>query len=287
MNKRYLIICLLIFIGIQTWAQAPQDFIFKDRRLVFGLTTETLPDRMLDVRIGHHFGDFAGSAGGWQSFYGLENAADISIGLEYGLMENLTLALNRTKGAGPLRQLINFSGKWKFAHSEGDKPLAVALIATVTASTMEKSDNTAALNYFPKFGHRFVYHAELTGARKFSESFSLLGRIGYVHRNYVAVGDENELFVFGTGVRFKITPTLGILAEMDFPLSASRNEADSDYRIPLGFGLEWETKGGHVFQLNLQNSRGLIETDYLPYSTSSWSDGEFRLGFTISRLFKT
>jgi hypothetical protein len=28
-----------------------------------------------------------------------------------------------------------------------------------------------------------------------------------------------------------------------------------------------------------------METDYIPYTTSSWSEGEFRLGFTISRLF--
>ncbi len=287
MSKRTLLIYFLLFGGLSLSGQAPQDFIFKDRRLVFGHTTETLPHRMLDVRISHHFGDMAGSTGGWKTFYGLENAADIGIGVDYGLRKNITVGLSRTKGAGPLRQLVNFTGKWKFAHTEGEQPMAIALIGTFTTSTMEKSDNPVALNYFPKTGHRFVYHLELNAARKFSESFSLQGRVAYIHRNYVVVTDENELFSVGAGVRVKVSPTLSILGEMDFPLSASRNASDSDYHFPLGFGLEWETKGGHVFQVNLQNSRGLIETDYIPYSTSSWADGQFRLGFTISRLFKT
>ena len=54
--------------------------------------------------------------------------------------------------------------------------------------------------------------------------------------------------------------------------------------MPVGFGLEFDT-GGHVFQLNLTNAKGLSAADYIPYTNTKWSDGEFRLGFTISRLF--
>jgi hypothetical protein len=48
--------------------------------------------------------------------------------------------------------------------------------------------------------------------------------------------------------------------------------------------LEWDT-GGHVFQLNFTNATGIFETDYIPYTISNWGDGEFRMGFTISRWF--
>ena len=42
---------------------------FKDRWVINSYSVETLPKRKLDVRIAHRFGDFAGDAGGWQTFY--------------------------------------------------------------------------------------------------------------------------------------------------------------------------------------------------------------------------
>ena len=57
------------------------------------------------------------------------------------------------------------------------------------------------------------------------------------------------------------------------------------YFVPLSFGIEFGTGGGHVFQLNVTNARGISETDYIPYSFSNWADGQFRLGFTIARQF--
>ena len=63
-------------------------------------------------------------------------------------------------------------------------------------------------------------------------------------------------------------------------------EGNRDFHFPLGFGLEWETGGGHVFQMNFTNATGLVETDYIPYTTTSWLDGEYRFGFTIARKFR-
>ena len=42
---------------------------FKSVKVINMHSTETLPARTLDIRIGHKFGDLAGSAGGWQSFF--------------------------------------------------------------------------------------------------------------------------------------------------------------------------------------------------------------------------
>ena len=81
---------------------------------------ETLPKRKLDVRIFHRFGDLAGENGGFQTFYGLENASDVVIGLEYGVSDNLTVGLYRSKGAGALadgtsglRQVLNGIAKYR------------------------------------------------------------------------------------------------------------------------------------------------------------------------------
>jgi hypothetical protein len=49
--------------------------------------------------------------------------------------------------------------------------------------------------------------------------------------------------------------------------------------------MELET-GGHVFQVSLSNSSGLLENDMLAYSTERWDNGGFRMGFAIMRGFQ-
>ena len=58
-----------------------------------------------------------------------------------------------------------------------------------------------------------------------------------------------------------------------------------DLYNPIALGLEFDT-GGHIFQLNFTNSRGFGEAQYIPSTTSNISEGQFRVGFTISRVFK-
>jgi len=53
---------------------------------------------------------------------------------------------------------------------------------------------------------------------------------------------------------------------------------------PLGIGLEVET-GGHVFHVTFTNSTAILENQFIPYTTSSWTKGQFRWGFIISRTF--
>ena len=48
--------------------------------------------------------------------------------------------------------------------------------------------------------------------------------------------------------------------------------------------MEFET-GGHVFHLNLTNSAGIIENDYIPNTSESWLEGDFKMGFNIARVF--
>jgi hypothetical protein len=64
-----------------------------------------------------------------------------------------------------------------------------------------------------------------------------------------------------------------------------RGNTNAQYYPCLNIGYEIET-GGHVFTINLTNTQGLMEQDFLPYNSASWAKGQFRLGFTISRLFQ-
>ncbi len=269
--------------------QLPMFRTFRDRWVINSPSVETLPTRKLDARIVHRFGDIAGDAGGWPTLYGLENASDVAFGFEYGFTDQLTFGVARSKGAGPLRQLVSTSLKWRCL-SQGHRgaPLTVALFGLSTASTAGSSADPSSINYFEVFPHRLVHHVSLMAARRFTERFSLQLAGGVTHRNVVPSGDVNDLFHAGLSWRWQLSRVLGLIGEAAVPLNGAQAPFDrptgDNYRLPLGLGFEFDT-GGHVFQLNFTNATGIMPTDYLPYTRSDWSDGQFRIGFTISRLF--
>ncbi|MFT5383999.1 MAG: hypothetical protein ACI81W_001399, partial [Saprospiraceae bacterium] len=254
-------------------------------RVINTHSVETLPKRKLDIRIGHRFGDLAGSRGGWKTFYGLENAEDVMIGGEYGITNALTIGINRTKASGPLKRLVNGIIKYKLLRQKEDNsmPFTVTLLSVTSASTMEKSPDPEVINYFNSFSHRFIYTGQLLIARKFSNNFSLQVIPSYTHRNVVGSDDENGLISLGFASRIQLSKVFGIIVDGTFPFSDLRI-ADNGYYPAIGIGLEIDT-GGHLFQLNFTNATAISETDYIPNTFSNWNDGEFRLGFTVSRTF--
>lgn len=286
MTKRFILLSLL-FLSIQ-WLQAQDGLTFetfKDTRVINTHSVETLHSGKLDVRIGHRFGDLVGSAGGWPTFYGLENATDIMIGVEYGVSRTLTIGLNRTKGSGPLKRLVNGIVKYKVLQQKEDDstPITITALGVASASTMGKSEDPEVLNFFEKSSHRFIYTGQLLIARKFSDNFSLQVIPSYTHRNVVGFNDENGIFSMGFATRVQLSKVFGIIIDGTFPFSELRT-TENGYHPAIGVGLEIDT-GGHVFQINFTNATGISETDYIPNTTGDWGEGQFRLGFTISRGF--
>jgi hypothetical protein len=290
--KNILLLLFSLIISMESGAQETVVRTFKDTRIINTHSVETLPKRKLDVRIAHRFGDLAGDNGGFQTFYGLENVADVAIGVEYGAGDRLTIGLYRSKGAGSmpdgtpgLRQLVNGLAKYRLLYqaAEGGPPVSVTLMGMTTMSAAQKIDNPDAIRNFATFSHRFAYVGQALIARKYSDALSIQLIPSYTYRNITPFGDPNGLFSLGAGARIQLTKVFGLVADATFPFSSNRG-AGSGFHPALGFGLEIDT-GGHVFQVNITNATGLMETDYIPYTTSSWADGEFRLGFTISRLF--
>ncbi len=70
MNKFSVFLPFFLF-TTAVWGQNFTQRTFKDTRLVNTHTIEMVKKSMLDIRIGHRFGDLKG---GWDSFYGLESA---------------------------------------------------------------------------------------------------------------------------------------------------------------------------------------------------------------------
>ena len=249
--------------------------IFKSSRFILSQTTETVKKKNLNFLIIHRFGDFAGSNGGGKTYFGLDDVADVYLGFEYGVTNNLNIDIGRTTIGG----LADLELKYAILHqtSSGSSPLAITVIGE---TAMRPYGN------YDAFADRVSYFAQAIFARKFSPGFSLQVAPSFVRNNQAlpfVPGSELSFMALSATARIKITNHMGFLIDYAHPFSSFRSN-NNQFTDPLGFGIEIET-GGHVFTINVTNSEAISEINYLSNTTSKYSKGQYRVGFTISRIF--
>jgi hypothetical protein len=259
---------------------------YNSTRIINGHSVETLPKGVLEFRVEHRFGDIAGDNGGVQNFFGFDNAADVRFAFEYGITNKLMVGLGRSKGTGaPYRSLIDGFVKYRLLHQKkSGMPISLTLIGLTTASYAKASPDISQVNHYPNFQHRFAYSTQANFARKFGNILSLSLMPTFVYRNYVGAGDVNALFAIGGSAKVRITPTKSIIVEYYHALTDDEVR-QSGFKNSLGIAYEWDTFG-HNFTVNLTNSKGFNETQFIPYTYEDWLKGQFRLGFSITRKFE-
>ncbi len=270
---------------------------FKSPQIINGESNETTPKSDLLFVVMHRFGDIAGNNGGVSNFFGLDNSSDILIGFDYGISNKLSAGIGRVKGAPngtgtDQRQLVYVNLKYRLLQQTVDNyiPVSVTLFGNAAVSVMQKLNLASSDAAFTKFGDRMSYVTQAIIARKFNDQISFALTPTYVRRNFVPFMDENNTFALGVGGRFKFSRSMAIIADYfhNFRSKESKdyflNQKDFHFYDPLGVGLEIET-GGHVFNLIFTNATAILQNQYIPNTSSSWTRGEFRWGFSISRSF--
>lgn len=281
-----------LFLGtllLGTTANAQEDNnvteSFSGTRGLCNHSVEMLPKRSLEFIVSHKFGDAAGSTGGVNNFFGLDNLADVRIAFEYGVLDKLDIGVGRSKGVGAITGVIDGYGKYKILQQQKTgMPVSLVYVSSLIVPYKASVDDPTSIASYPKFVNRFTFTNQLLVARKFSDRLTLQLNVGYNHRNFVEFNDINGLVFAGATARARFTKTIGILVEYNRIFNRPSNIVDK-YQDPLSVGLEILT-GGHSFILNFSNSRGLNENLFIPGTTSNWLDGQWRFGFSINRRFK-
>ena len=258
---------------------------FNSTRIISGHSVEILPAKTYEMRIEHRFGDIAGAAGGFQTMFGFDNVSDMRIALEYGISEKVMVGFGRCKGTGvPYRSLLDGFFKYKLLDQKKSKvPLSLTVVSGATFTYQKASSDISGVTHFPKVVHRFAYFSEINLARRFGNILSLSLIPTLVHRNYVAADDQNTLFSLGSALRMKLSKKFFFMMEYYHCFNSS-SFRQQGYQNSLGIALEWGTFG-HNFTINFNNSRGLGENQFIPHTYQRWLDGQFRLGFCVSRQF--
>ena len=247
---------------------------FKATRIVNGQSIENPPNGGLIFTISHHFGTLNSGA---YEFFGLDQA-NIRFTFEYGINDWLSVGVGRTS----VNKVYDASAKVKLLRQSSglrNMPLSVSYWGNVAVTSLRWQEPERT-NYFTS---RMQFAHQLLIARKFGNRFSLQLTPTYIHRNLVeTTEDQNDVFAVGAGGRIKITNRLAVNGEYFYLLPG---QTADDFYNSFSIGIDLET-GGHVFQIYLTNSRGLIEEQFIAQTEGSWAKGDIHIGFNINRTFQ-
>ena len=321
---KHTLIIILIFSFINSLAQEDTTIIrtprkaegiatkvFYSQKLINTKTVEVLPKGILDFSVTHNFGDIAGDRGGLKNFFGLDDAADVKIAFQLGLSDKFNLLMARTRGTqynlAPLR-FWELGAKWQLLQqleNDAKHPLSLTLFGNIVASSVKSQlevtpTNDTTERSFDGFSDRLSEVFQIMIAKKFGNVSLQLNPI-YVHRNLVQKNfadvelEDKNVFAIGGAARIPLTKKIFFIIDYFHPFisQAAKDSMNSPRRPqlnrfkfydPLGVGIEIVTEG-HVFNLNFTNATDALENRLVPHTFTSWGDGQYRWGFTISRKF--
>ncbi len=242
---------------------------FKAVRIVNSHSVELPAKENIQFVIQHRFGRVDE---GWRNFFGIDNA-DMRIGMEYGIFDWWSAGWGRNSVGGT----FDFYTRLKMlrqSKSAKKIPFTMVWYSNLGITSQEQSEVADRV-------HRLSYAHQLLIARKFTRDFSFQIMPTYTHENLVLYeNDKNDIFSVGFGARYLVTRSIGLNLEYFQPVT--KRQDGELYVGAISFGLDIET-GGHVFQVTVTNSTGMIEQIYIPNSTGYWWDKDIRLGFNINR----
>lgn len=251
---------------------------FKGTRIINGHSVETVGKNNMDFIISHRFGAVNSGA---SNFFGLDES-QIRLALEYGLSDRLMVGIGRSS----YQKTIDVFAKYRLLRqSSGYRNMPVSV--TLFASDANNSSTSSNELPFYTIAQRQTYTFQVLIARKFSEKLSLQLTPTVMHRNLAENQiDANNVYALGMGGRYKLTKRTSFNVEYCYTPKtfAATTQRDPRFTNTLSLGFDIET-GGHVFQLHLTNSRGMIEKQFIGQTTGKWGSGDIFYGFNVSRTF--
>ena len=267
--------------------------VFYSQKLINSNTVEVLPKGIMEFKVIHNFDDVAGSNGGVKTFFGMDNVADVKIAFQIGLSSKLNIVAARTRGGDndPIQQLWEGGIKYQFLQQiDNDKnhPISLTAYVNTVISTMPANTTPDEPNSFATYSDRWSQLVQLMIARKFGQ-VSVQLTPSFVYAEYVQPGDQNGLFSLGGALRLPVSKKVVLISDYfhTFRNEESKNlyaSEDIQFYDALGVGVEILT-AGHIFHLNFTNATNILENRFIPNTSTSWTKGQFRWGFTIARNF--
>ncbi len=282
MMKTILSLLLAIFLFSEGYSQlerkranpnrpVAETFLTKN---IAGLgTVQLLGKGDLNSMIQHNFGDVRG---GIDTFFGVDEGANVRIAFGYGLTDNINIGIGRTSR----EDNIDFSTDVRFLRQtvSNSTPISLVVKGNVGIRTQKES-------FGMSFVERLNYLGSVMVARKFSDDFSFQISPMIAHFNTVVKTKPNQelhntIAGLGFAGRFKLNERKSISFEY-LPVIGDRFSETKNHAAIV---YELET-GGHVFQMFFMSGRWFTEQHLLTRTQTNFFEPNFRFGFNVNRVF--
>ena len=242
---------------------------FEGASLIENPTNVLFDKNTLEVQMQHRFG-LLKETNTLAGIYG--DGTNIRIALSYAIHERLTLGYGTTKN----NRLQDFF--WKAAllrqTRSNSMPVSVSYYGNFTIDARPEKT-------FNLIQDRYSFFNQVIIAKRFSPNVSMQIAPSISHFNAVEPGMKNDLFAIAFGGRFKISPNTAIIADYSQPLT------QFDLKNPhpgISFGVEFATSA-HAFQVFLTNYSGLVPQQNYMKNQNDFFNGDFMIGFNITRNY--
>jgi hypothetical protein len=268
------------------------NVVQPDFTLVNLPTTLRLPVHKSAFRVTHRFGkSLTGGSFGQaaESFFGIDNGAQIGLEYRFGVMRGLQAGIYRTSD-----KTIEFFGQYDWIRQTESMPVTVDVAATIEGlnnfhkgSLVDAEDNEYASSIGVLVSHTIrdvaAFYVQPTFVAH-SNVLSTAGCLAHAAHGHdlpdcaaaTTTGIESNTFLVGLSSRVRIMPTTYVVA--------SWTPRASGFRPGVGlatFAIE-KRVGGHAFQLNFSNSIG---STMAQTARGAANDSDWFMGFNISRKF--
>lgn len=232
----------------------------------------------LEFDIQHRFGTVDN---GSKDLWGLFAPSNIRLGLAYSPINKLFVGAGITKE----RMQVDLNAKYALLQqTDGKVPLSVSYFGNIVIDARNKSN-------FRYGVHRLSYFNQLIIARKITDKFSAQVAPSFSWFNNVegyvdSKGDiqkkmKNGHLAISVLGRFKVSEMSSIIAGYDQPLT---QHTTNNPHPNICFGFETVTSS-HAFQVFFGNYYGIVPQSNNVFNQNDYKDGQFVLGFNITRLW--
>lgn len=291
-NKAHKVILLsllgVLLVGNIAWSQdessesqsvRPVRDAFKTNLIIDNQTALVPVKGTFEFDIQHRFGTVNN---GYNDFYGIYAPSNIRLGFSFVPMENLQVGFGFTKN----NLLWDFNVKYNILTQgrEGGSPVFLTYFGNAAVDTREA-------DLFHNSTDRYSYFHQLLVARKLTDKFTVQGAASLSHFNAVPafintdkeiVGKmKNDHIAVELMGRYKLTEVMYFIVNYDQPIT---EHLTNNPHPNISFGLEM-TSSSHSFQIFAGNYRSIVPQYNNVFNQLEYEEGEFLIGFNITRLW--
>jgi len=265
--------------AVEKKAAKPVKSTFESTWIIDNQSVMVPAKGTMQMDIMHRFGTVKN---GYDDFYGIYAPSNIRIGMSYVPIEKLIVGFGFSK----INLTWDFNAKYALVKqvNSGGWPVSITYFGNVAVDTRPEEN-------FVNGTDRLSYFNQLIIARKVTDNFSVQVAPSLSHFNAVEgyVDEEgntqgkmkNDHIAISVGARYKVTPGTVIMVNYDQPIT---QHTTNNPQPNISFGAEFNTSA-HAFQVFFSNYYNIVPQLNNMYNKNDYREGQFLIGFNITRLW--